>query len=106
MTIAKRPSVGRDDSIYSCFYLAVKLNSEIRKQLKIQLRRAAKRNIFTRETWTDAIALIAKENLVCMRRPQASDGRRLHAGQRQIEFGLSCAVIPGRANGSAQSAAR
>jgi hypothetical protein len=24
VTIAKRPSVGRDDSIYSCFYLAVK----------------------------------------------------------------------------------
>jgi hypothetical protein len=29
--------VGRDDSIYSCFYRVVKLNSEIPKSMKIQL---------------------------------------------------------------------
>jgi hypothetical protein len=33
VTIAKRPSVGRDDSLYSCFYLAAKLNSEIQKSI-------------------------------------------------------------------------
>jgi NitT/TauT family transport system permease protein len=37
VTIAKRPSVGRDNSIYSCFYLAVKLNSEIQKPITVSV---------------------------------------------------------------------
>jgi hypothetical protein len=52
VTIAKRPSVGRDDSIYSCFYLAVKLISEIQKLMKIQLWRRGEAKYFSREDWT------------------------------------------------------
>jgi hypothetical protein len=48
VTIAKRLSGGRDDSIYSCFCLAVKLISEIQNFMKIQLWGERRSGIFLR----------------------------------------------------------